>query len=340
MNKEIFGGFIAILRKEAGMTQKQVADRLHVTDRAVSKWERGLSYPDVTLMEPLAAVLGVGVDELLTCQRKKTAIPEPELPALRSVLTITQEEKRIRTRRTQALVWIAIAAALALTVLTTMQRNGKLLFEQRTTSPDGSTTFTAYRDRLLDGVLYMKTDHPISFEGAACPYCGRGTPNWTDRQELEWYLTSVESLSWSADGRYLLIQGGGSNGKSVELLLWDFMKYGKDSPVHSNGITLDILQQLSGYDVYQSYLNDTFPPSRSGAGADAARAAGGCFVSAGAVGIACAVRGSVCAKAGDAAFKSRFFAVFVWRGAFRAFDGCGVFSADTRHFARKRRGVF
>lgn len=260
MNKEIFGGFIAILRKEAGMTQKQVADRLHVTDRAVSKWERGLSYPDVTLMEPLAAVLGVGVDELLTCQRKKTAIPEPELPALHSLLTITQEEKRIRTRRTQALVWIAIAAALALTVLATMQRNGKLLFEQRTTSPDGSTTFTAYRDRLLDGVLYMKTDHPISFEGAACPYCGRGTPNWTDRQELEWYLTSVESLSWSTDGRYLLIQGGGSNGKSVELLLWDFMKYGKDSPVHSNGITLDILQQLSGYDVYQSYLNDTFPP--------------------------------------------------------------------------------
>lgn len=260
MNKEIFGGFIADLRRAAGMTQKQVADRLHVTDRAVSKWERGLSYPDVTLMEPLAAVLGVGVEELLTCQRKEAPAPEPELPALRSVLTITQEEKRIRTRRTRALVWIAIAAALVLAVLATMQHNGKLLFEQRTTSPDGSTTFTVYRDRLLDGVLYMKTDHPISFEGAACPYCGRGTPNWTDRQELEWYLTSVESLSWSADGRYLLIQGGGSNGKAVELVLWDFMKYGKGSPVHGSGITLDILQQLSGYDVYQNYLNDTFSP--------------------------------------------------------------------------------
>ncbi len=260
MNKEIFGGFIADLRKAAGMTQKQVADRLHVTDRAVSKWERGLSYPDVTLMEPLAAVLGVGVEELLTCQRKEAPAPEPELPALRSVLTITQEEKRIRTRRTRALVWAAIAAALVLVVLATMQHNGKLLFEQRTTSPDGSTTFVVYRDRLLDGGLYMKTDHPISFEGAACPYCGRGTPNWTDRQQLEWSLTSVESLSWSADGRYLLIQGGGSNGKSMELVLWDFMKYGKDSPVHSNGITLDILQQLSGYDVYQSYLNDTFSP--------------------------------------------------------------------------------
>ena len=260
MNKEVFSAFVTNLRKEAGMTQKQVANKLQVTDRAVSKWERGLSYPDITLMEPLSVVLGISVEELLTCQRKETPAPEPELPALRSVLTITQEEKRIRTRRTRALVWAAIAAALVLAVLTTMQRNGKLHFEQRTTSPDGSTTFSVYRNRLLNGELYIKTDHPINFEGAACPHCGRGMPHRTDRQELEWGLTSVDSLSWSADGRYLLIQGAGSNGKSVELVLWDFMKYGKDSPVHSKGITLDILQQLSGYDVYQSYLNDTFSP--------------------------------------------------------------------------------
>lgn len=260
MDKEIFGGFIAALRKEAKLTQQQVADALHVTDRAVSKWERGLNYPDVTLMEPLASVLGVSLEELLTCRRKQPAAPEPELPALRSVLTITQEEKRIRTRRRRTLTWLSLAAALVLTVLATMQHNGKLHFEQRTTSPDGSTTFSVYRNRLLNGELYIKTDHPISFEGAACPYCGRGMPHRTDRQELEWGLTSVDSLSWSADGRYLLIQGAGSNGKSVELVLWDFMKYGKDSPVHSKGITLDILQQLSGYDVYQRYLNDTFSP--------------------------------------------------------------------------------
>lgn len=261
MNKEVFGGFIATLRKEAGLTQQQVADTLHVTDRAVSKWERGLNYPDVTLMEPLSAVLGVSVEELLTCRRKETATPEPELPALRSVLTITQEEKRIRTRRMRTLVWMAAAAALLLAVLATMQHNGKLLFERRTASPDGNTTFTVYRDSLLDGRLHMKTNHPINFEGDVCSYCGRGAPKWTDRQELDENLTSVEELSWSADGRYLLIWGGGSNGMSIELVLWDFMKYGKDSPVHSIGITLDILQQLSGYDVYQTYLKDTFSPS-------------------------------------------------------------------------------
>ena len=119
MDKEVFGGFIAALRKDAKLTQQQVADTLHVTDRAVSKWERGLSYPDVTLMEPLAAVLGVSVEELLTCRKKEPAAPEPELPALRSVLTITKEEKRIRTRRRRTLTWLSLAAALVLTVLST-----------------------------------------------------------------------------------------------------------------------------------------------------------------------------------------------------------------------------
>ena len=258
MDKEVFGGFIAELRKETGMTQKQVAERLHVTDRAVSKWERGLSYPDVTLMEPLAAVLGVGVEELLTCRRKAAPASEPELPALHSVLTISREEKRLRARRTRALFGAA-AAALVLAVLITMQHNGKLFYERRTTSPDGGTTFTAYRDSLLDGQLYIKLDHPMSFEGAACRYCGRGAPEWTDRQVLEWSLTSVEELSWSEDGRYLLIRGGGSNGKSMELMLWDFAKYGQDSPVHSNGITLAILQQLSGFAAYEGRVGDGQP---------------------------------------------------------------------------------
>ena len=254
MNKEVFSAFVTNLRKEAGMTQKQVANKLQVTDRAVSKWERGLSYPDITLMEPLSVVLGISVEELLTCQRRETAIPEPELPALRSVLTITQEEKRIRTQRMRALAWIAIVAALALVVLATMQRNGKLLLEQCTTSPDGNFTFTVYHDSLFGGGLHMKLSHPMNFEGALCPYCGRGIPYQTDQQELNWQLTSVEELSWSEDGRYLLIQGGGSNGISIGLELWDFMKYGKDSPVHSSEITLGILQQMSGYDVYQPLI--------------------------------------------------------------------------------------
>ena len=60
------GAFIKSCRKEKKMTQKELADRLHVTDRAVSKWERGLSAPDIALLEPLASVLGVTIVELLS----------------------------------------------------------------------------------------------------------------------------------------------------------------------------------------------------------------------------------------------------------------------------------
>ena len=62
MTKEQLGAFIAQQRKLQGMTQKDLAARLHITDKAVSKWERGLSYPDVTLLETLAEVFGLGVE--------------------------------------------------------------------------------------------------------------------------------------------------------------------------------------------------------------------------------------------------------------------------------------
>ena len=50
-----FGAFVAQLRKEQGLTQKGLADRLNVTDKAVSKWETGKGFPDVKLLEPLAS---------------------------------------------------------------------------------------------------------------------------------------------------------------------------------------------------------------------------------------------------------------------------------------------
>ena len=61
IDKERFGAFLAVLRKEKGLTQRALAERLYVSDKAVSKWERGLSLPDVALLTPLSEALGVGV---------------------------------------------------------------------------------------------------------------------------------------------------------------------------------------------------------------------------------------------------------------------------------------
>ena len=77
MNKERFGTFIAQRRRELGLTQRDLAQALHLTDKAVSKWERGLSYPDVTLLEPLAAKLELTVGELMACCLEAAA-PEAE----------------------------------------------------------------------------------------------------------------------------------------------------------------------------------------------------------------------------------------------------------------------
>lgn len=63
-NKKI-GEFIAAIRKDKNMTQKELGDQLFVSDKTVSKWERGLSIPNVVLLIPIAEVLGISVTELL-----------------------------------------------------------------------------------------------------------------------------------------------------------------------------------------------------------------------------------------------------------------------------------
>lgn len=69
MDNNKFGNFIIQLRKEKGLTQQQLAEKLYITDKAVSKWERGLSFPDITLLKSLADVLEVNISELINCEK-------------------------------------------------------------------------------------------------------------------------------------------------------------------------------------------------------------------------------------------------------------------------------
>ena len=59
------GKFIAEKRKAMDMTQNELAKKLHITDKAVSKWERGLSFPDISLLIPLAEILNISLYDLL-----------------------------------------------------------------------------------------------------------------------------------------------------------------------------------------------------------------------------------------------------------------------------------
>jgi transcriptional regulator with XRE-family HTH domain len=59
------GNLIKVLRHEKNMTQKQLADKMNISDKAISKWERGLGCPDVSLLAELSSILEVNIEEML-----------------------------------------------------------------------------------------------------------------------------------------------------------------------------------------------------------------------------------------------------------------------------------
>ena len=71
MAQKDLGILISELRKKANMTQQDLADRIHITDKAISKWERGLASPDVETFPKLAELFGVSSEELLNAKLKK-----------------------------------------------------------------------------------------------------------------------------------------------------------------------------------------------------------------------------------------------------------------------------
>lgn len=87
------GILIKNLRKEKGLTQKDLADQLHITDRAISKWERGLCAPDISALEPLANILGITITELITGQRIETSETVKEIEeSVQEVIAYSERE--------------------------------------------------------------------------------------------------------------------------------------------------------------------------------------------------------------------------------------------------------
>lgn len=121
IDKEKFGAFVAQLRKEQGMTQKELAQKVYISDKAVSKWERGLSMPDITLLIPLAQALGITVTELLECQRlEQAAMDSGRVEELmHRVITYSEETpaERQKRRGKEAALFVVSLITVALELL-------------------------------------------------------------------------------------------------------------------------------------------------------------------------------------------------------------------------------
>ena len=104
MKKEL-GSLIAEIRKEKGMTQLELAEKMGVTDKAVSKWERGLSWPDAASLPLLAEILGISLDELMQHRGKNISAGAEFEPPLDIILNC-----------------IALAMGVAVTVLAILNK--------------------------------------------------------------------------------------------------------------------------------------------------------------------------------------------------------------------------
>lgn len=118
MNQEKIGRFIAQCRKQNGFTQASLAEKLGITDRAVSKWENGKSMPDASIMLELCGLLKINVNELLMGER--VAMENYKEIAEQNLIEMRKQEEQANKRLMSAeyfLVTLAVIASLAMIII-------------------------------------------------------------------------------------------------------------------------------------------------------------------------------------------------------------------------------
>lgn len=193
------GTLIKELRKEKGMTQKDLADLLHITDKAVSKWERGLCAPDISLLEPLSDALGASIIELIEGERiiQDEHIEEIEV-SVKNILNYSKNEikHKVKTFRTKYLI-ITAACLIAIIICGFVIWWGGYFFViDKSTSPDGAFSVIVY-DKALAGIGFSGEDATSIIVKAK------------DKERGETRITygecTYQGLWWAPDGKKYVI---------------------------------------------------------------------------------------------------------------------------------------
>ena len=206
MDKEKTGSLIAAARKEQGLTQKELARRLHVSDRAVSKWERGAGFPDVSLLEPLAEALHLQVLDLLHGEEQET----PEM-TVRHAISLLARQARDRTRRR----WGQIFAGAAILVMAGFVLFGILDYAGAFLRPvsltveatvyDGDGTKTGETTVIMEGDRKILGDK--SFVGRFAIGCAEATCREGVEARIRWdtMWTGAQDILFYRAGEFLTL---------------------------------------------------------------------------------------------------------------------------------------
>lgn len=192
------GTFIRELRKAKNMTQKELARRLHITDRAVSKWERGLSAPDIALLEPLAEALEISVSELIQGRR----VEAPAEDGTKNLLEYSKVEIARKVRGLRRKYAGLLCACLGLVLLiggSLLWRSGTLFLLDKKPSPDGESVVRVY-DKKWDFWFFRFTlEDTVQTIEEVSEALGGGTGY------ISYGDSSYEGLWWAPDSRKYVI---------------------------------------------------------------------------------------------------------------------------------------
>lgn len=182
MDTKATGALIARRRKQMALSQAELAERLHVTDKAVSRWETGRGMPGLDSLEPLAEVLGLSISELLSGKELTTE----ELPKAAGGQLV---ESMKREHTWKWLAWLALAAVTALVLwgvsLSAQARRERMLAEQE------------HEERMAH---YAASVNPSSQEDLA-----EATAAYFEEQGMRTRFNpkSLKVRDWAAAGDYL-----------------------------------------------------------------------------------------------------------------------------------------
>ncbi|MXP76290.1 helix-turn-helix domain-containing protein [Lachnospiraceae bacterium WCA-9-b2] len=121
MNAQKTGSLIAAIRKEQNHTQQDLANELGVSSAAISKWERGIGFPDVSLIEPLATSLGITIAELLKGERIENGDANEYENLLSDVVKVSKNEISKKKKISNWIIAITVAVLYLLISIITQK---------------------------------------------------------------------------------------------------------------------------------------------------------------------------------------------------------------------------
>lgn len=131
MDSNKIGKFIQRIRKQKNMTQKELADKLFVTDKAVSKWERGLSFPDITILKSLSEILEVDVSEILNGDIGKKENINVKKAVEEAIKNINNKQEKREKRYNKIKKVLKIVSLIILILFTLLQLSYIFILQRR-----------------------------------------------------------------------------------------------------------------------------------------------------------------------------------------------------------------